>query len=137
MNLANEPALLMPFAFHAHPREDGSGLYRFLKPDHLRPDLPADYLSDADLSQLEQLIAQADANPQAVAEEAIRAMAEAQYEHLDVHWRHVAFIVGIDPRTKNLKRQSVLIDLGRVERLPTNDLSSKRAAEQRMLDALG
>jgi hypothetical protein len=134
MTLADEAALLLPFAFHAHPHADGS--FRFLKPDHLRPDQPASYLSDVDSSQLEELLSEANADPRAVAEEAIRAMAEALYEHMDVHWRHVGFIIHLDPGTSKLHRQAVLIDLGRVERLTSASPRAKAAAVARMLAAL-
>jgi len=132
--LADEPALLMPFAFHAHRRTNGS--FHFLPPDHLRPDQPVSYLSDVDASELDALIAAANADPRAVAEEAIRTMSEAQYEHLDVHWRHVAFVVHRHPGTNQLQRQAVLIDLGRVARLPSADHSVKAEAVLRMLAAL-
>ena len=134
--LADEPALLMPFAFHAHPHADGS--FRFLKPDHLRPDQPTSYLSDVDPSEVDEWIAVANADPMAVAQEAIQAMAEAQYEHMDVHWRHVAFLLHRDPNTNTnkLQRQAVLIDLGRVERLPSATPNVKAAAVARMLAAL-
>jgi len=132
--LADEPALLMPFAFHAHRRADGS--LHFLPPDHLRPGQPVSYLSAVDASELDALVAAANADPRAVAEEAIRTMAEAQYEHLDVHWRHVAFIAHWHPDTNELQRQAVLIDLGRVSRLPSADDSAKAEAVVRMLAAL-
>ena len=132
--LAGEGALLLPFAFHAHRGADDS--LRFLKPDHLHPDQPASYLSDVSASALDALIAEANADPMAVATEAARAMADAQYEHTDVHWRHVVFIVKRNARTKKLHRQAVLIDLGRVERLPSATPSAKEAAVARMLAAL-
>jgi len=89
-----------------------------------------------DPSDVDAFIAAANANPQAVAEEAIRAMADAQYEHKDVRWRHVAFMLHRHPDTKQLQRQAVLIDLGRVERLPSTEASVKTAAVARMLVAL-
>jgi hypothetical protein len=132
VTVAGDAAMLLPFAFHAQFCGDGS--IRFLKPDHLHPDVPASYLSDVDLAQLEALIAEANGNPWAVAEEAIRAMAEAHFEHLDVHWRHVAFVV--HRQNDRLKRQAVLIDLGRVEPLTSADISVTNAAVARMQDAL-
>lgn len=135
VTLAGEAALLLPFAFHAHPQADGS--VRFLKPDHLHPDQPASYLSDVDPSDLDELIETANADPNAVAEEAIRAMAKTQHEHMDVHWRHVAFILYRSPNTNKLQRQAVLIDLGRVERLPSPSPGVKSAAVKRMGAALG
>jgi hypothetical protein len=132
--LADEPALLMPFAFHAHPHADGS--FRFLKPDHLRPDQPTSYLSDVDPSEVDEWIAVANADPMAVAQEAIQAMAEAQYEHMDVHWRHVAFLIHRPLNSNKLQRQAVLIDLGRVGRLSSATPSIKAAAVERMLAAL-
>jgi hypothetical protein len=63
-------------------------------------------------------------------------MAEAQYEHLDVHWRHVAFVVRRHPETQKLQRQAVLIDLGRVSRLPSAEANAKTNAVRRMLAAL-
>lgn len=135
VTIAGEAALLMPFAFHAHRRADGS--VRFLKPDHLRPNEPAAYLSDVDAAQLDTLIAAADADPQAVAKEAIRAMADKAHSHEDVHWRHVAFLVHKDASTGKLGRQAVLIDLGRVASLPTADARSKEDATAAMLAQLG
>ena len=132
VTLAGETALLMPFAFHAH--KQGRSI-RFLKPDHLHQDQPAWYLSDVNASILETLIAEANADPMAVASEAIRAMADAQFEHLDVHWRHVAFIIKQHPRSRRLYRQAVLIDLGQVARL-TNTTSVRTAAVARMLEKL-
>lgn len=134
VTIAGEAALLMPFAFHAHRRSDGS--VRFLKPDHLRLDEPAAYLSDVDAAQLDTLIAAADADPQAVAEEAIRAMADKAYSHGDVHWRHVAFLVHKDVNTGKLYRQAVLIDLGRVDLLPAADSGAKERAIAAMLAQL-
>jgi hypothetical protein len=132
--LAGEPALLMPFAFHAHQRADGS--LCFLPPDRLRPCQSLSYLSDVDPSELAALIATADADPVAVATEAFRSMADAQYEHLDVHWRHVAFVVQRHSETRKLQRQAVLIDLGRVDRLSSIEDSVKASAIQRMMAAL-
>lgn len=132
--LADEPALLMPFAFHAHRCPDGS--LHFLPPDHLRPDQTVSYLSDVDPAELDALIAMANADPMAIAEEAIRTMAGAQYEHLDVHWRHVAFVVQRHAGTNALQRHALLIDLGRVSRLPSADASVKADAVMRMLAAL-
>ncbi len=134
VSIADEAALLLPFAFHAHIRADGS--LCFLPPSHLRPEEPASGLSDVEASELEAVLAEANANPLAVAEEAIRAMAEAQCEHMDVHWRHVAFLFHRDPSTQRLQRQAILIDLGRVEQLPSTDAKVKQAAVARMLAAL-
>jgi hypothetical protein len=133
ITLSGQHALLMPFAFHAQQQLDGS--VRFLKPDHQQPDEAASYLADVSTHELNAIICAANSDPLTVAREAVTAMVEKQYEHLDVHWRHVAFLL-LRGSNNALVRHSILIDLTRVEKLQSTDVTSKAEAIERMLASL-
>jgi hypothetical protein len=132
ITLAGQRALLMPFAFHAQRQSDSS--VRFLNPDHQHPDRPAaDYLDDVDHAELLSIISAADSDPLAVAREAVVAIADRQHEHTDMHWRHIAFLIFRDGISQKLRRQAILIDLTRVQRLPSLEANVKREAIRRMM----
>lgn len=139
--LAGQRALLMPFAFHAHadstsPTRRGNQRMQFLPPDHLRPQDSVDYLSDVSNAELTALCRAAALAPRTVAQAAVRAMAEAGYEHEDMHWRHVAFIVERDSQSSAVARRPVLIDLTRIKQLPARDEATVDAAVSNMMEAL-
>jgi hypothetical protein len=132
-------SLLMPFVFHL--REEWNELEkkmvissRFSYPDHHNPDTSIHIFSDVDRLELAALVDEANANKQAIANEAIESFANAGYEHRDVRWRHIGFLVTKRDNGK-LERKPLLIDLAAVIKLhPTQE--AKEEAINNMRDML-
>lgn len=123
-SVGGRQALIMPFVFTVRTNKVGDFLY----PDRLNPG-ESGYLSDISDTQLNELVK--GINPVDVAKTAIRSLIEAGYEHLDLHWRHVAFYV-VQVKGQ-LVSQPVLIDLSNVNQVNKDDVE----AETRMCNALG
>lgn len=108
VTVASTEALLMPFVFTAYHAADG---VRFLKPDHVTPIQHS--LSDIDQQELNDVLIKA--NPHTVALEAMGSLFDAGYQHDDITWRHVGFVISRTADGK-LARKSVLIDLTHVSK---------------------
>lgn len=131
ITLHNQPALLMPFAFHCKYYNKQTKKIIFNGPDHREPTLfyfnSSNEAKPEHIVLFENQITQAESNPRIIVEQAISTMIEQGYEHQDLHWRHVALLPNVDDGTL----KPILIDLSRVECI-TPEIEKNRVLQRCM-----
>lgn len=127
MILSKRPSLVMPYVYQCHSKNNGEIFFEF---DLRKWGFFSQFDPESDsvfllISQTIEELA-LDLTPKIVAENAINTLIEANLQHDDVEWRHVALLPKFDNEKQIIGLQSILIDLTRMHEIKENELESAK-----------